>query len=300
MKSKLARYLLFALLFIIVCGAAIMFKASKTYHILVYKDQVYAGKKPTRYHTLDVYVPKDLPGPLPLVIFIHGGGWQVGDKGNSPCGELSKAGFVSASINYRFTDEGRYPAQIHDAKAAVRWLRAHAQEFKIDPSRVGVWGMSAGGHLAALLGTSAGVKEVEGGDLGNKEQSSAVQAVCDCAGPSDLLSITDQADKDNELDLDAPDGIIARLLGGLPKDKKEMARRASPVSFVGKGNPPFLIVHGDKDTVVPFEQSTELYDKLVACDVPARMVKVAGGGHQVISPDVVALAISFFEKYLKH
>src|SRR5687768_12543691 len=141
--------------------------------------------------SLDLFIPAGATAdkPLPLVVWIHGGGWRQGDKARCLALPLLAHGYAVASINYRLSGEAQFPAQIHDCKAAIRWLRANAKEHGIDADRIGVWGSSAGGHLVALLGTSGDVKELEG-ELGNAGVSSRVQAVCDFFGPAELSSVT--------------------------------------------------------------------------------------------------------------
>ncbi len=141
---------------------------------------------------LDLYLPPKADAPTPLVIWIHGGGWEAGNKDNPPGLGLLKKGYALASINYRLSQEAKFPAQIEDCKAAIRFLRANAKKYNLDPDHFGVWGASAGGHLVALLGTTGGVKELEG-DGPNKEESSAVQAVVDWFGPTDMLQMKAQA-----------------------------------------------------------------------------------------------------------
>jgi len=179
--------------------------------------------------------------PLPLVVWIHGGGWRGGDKSNNPADWMADKGYVVASIDYRLSDAATFPAQIYDCKAAIRFLRANAKRYGIDSKRIGVWGGSAGGHLVALLGTSGGVKELEG-NCGSPGYSSRVQAVCDFFGPADLTVI-------GSVTRLAPNPV-AQLLGGPVAEKRELAKQASPVTYVSKDDPPFLIVHGDKDQLV--------------------------------------------------
>ncbi len=142
-------------------------------------------------HRLDLVAPAGHRGALPLIVYIHGGAWIGGDKWDCPGAILVKAGYAVASVNYRLADQAKFPAQINDLKAAIRYLRAHARQYNIDAQKIGVWGHSAGGHLAALLGTTCGVTELEGKE-GNPHLSSCVQAVCDWSGPSNLVSIAGQ------------------------------------------------------------------------------------------------------------
>ncbi len=253
------------------------------------------------------------PALLPVIIWIHGGGWEMGTKDGCPAAALVPHGYAAVSISYRFSQVAPYPAQIHDCKGAVRWVRAHAKEYGLDPDRIGVWGASAGGHLVALLGTSAGVKELEGDTGGNLDQSSRVQAVCDWFGPTDIIRLCR---------MDLPDGageglhpatpekkparaqhstprVIAKLLGGELPEKNDVARSASPIAFVDKSDAPFLIMHGDADTLVPLEQSQLLEKALKDASVPAELHVVKGGGHGFWNQELLDRVRGFFDERLK-
>ncbi len=181
------------------------------------------------------------------MIWIHGGGWQNGNKGGGPALALLEQGFAVATINYRLSGDAIFPAQIHDCKAAVRHLRGKAKEYGIDPERFGVWGSSAGGHLVALVGTSGDVKELEG-EVGEfTSVSSRVQAVCDWFGPTDFLKMGGRHD-----DAGSPE---SKLIGGPIQDNKELVAKANPITYVSADDPAFLIQHGDKDPAVPYNQS---------------------------------------------
>jgi acetyl esterase/lipase len=239
--------------------------------------------------------------PQPCVVFIHGGGWEAGDKGGGqPLGfELAKRGFVHASINYRLSGEATFPAQIEDCKCAIRFLRAHAREYNIDPTRIGVYGTSAGGHLAALLGVSAGIEQFEGKG-GWNDQSSSVVAVVDGFGPADLSLLLQHPGTGGPRQAAGvrPASPAAKLLGGPPEQRGELARLASPVSHVDKSDPPFLIVHGTEDRVVPLRQSQLLHDALRKAGVDSTLEMIEGGGHSLAGPGVNAKIIAFLEKHL--
>lgn len=221
---------------------------------------------------LDLYTPKKAKGPFPLVIWIHGGGWRTGSKINPRALPLVEHGFAVASINYRLTDVAIFPAQIHDCKAAVRYLRANAEQYLIDPNHIGVWGASAGGHLAALLGTTGNRKELEGNVGKNLETASNVQAVCDWFGPSDFLTLMPPDEKDK-------DSNPVHALLGEKEGRFRRAELASPVTHVSPKAPPFLIMHGDNDTVVPLQQSRLLADRLKAEGVDTTFIVMEGSGH---------------------
>lgn len=266
--------------------------------VVVHRDLEYArvGQRSLR---LDVYVPQQADRPLPLVVWIHGGGWRRGSKDRCPAARLVPQGFVAASIQYRLSDEAKFPAQIEDCKAAIRWLRANAGRFSIDAERIGVWGASAGGHLAALLGTSGDVRQLEG-ELGNLDQSSRVQAVCDFFGPTDFLQMDDHAPPGARLRHNAPDSPESLLIGGPIPENQDKVRQANPITYVTPDDPPFLIVHGDRDPLVPLHQSQLLAEALRQAGVPVQLEIVRGAGHGFGNrPEVDRLVEQFFRRTLK-
>lgn len=246
--------------------------------ITVHYDLPYVEGRHYR-QKLDLYVPENSESPLPLVIWIHGGGWRRGDKGMVERQlYLLEHGFAMASINYRLSHNAKFPAQIHDCKAAIRYLRKHAAKYGLDSQRFGVWGSSAGGHLVALMGTSGDVKRLEG-KLGVTGVSSRVQAVCDFFGPTDFTALRDRPPNPNIKSDDPLMQPIPRLLGGMVSDKKELARLASPATHVSADDPPFLIMHGDQDPLVPYQQSEILDGLLEKKGVDSTLVIVPGHGH---------------------
>ncbi len=226
---------------------------------------------------LDLYITPKAEAPMPLVVFIHGGAWEAGSKDFCLALPLLNHGFAVASINYRLTDVGIFPAQIYDCKAAIRYLRANADQYGIDPDHIGVWGDSAGGHLVALLGTTNGNKELEGTVGEHLDTSSDVQAVCDWYGPSELLSMPN--DPESNKIFKNGTSPMDRLLGGTLSEKKHVAELASPLTHVNKDAVPFLIMHGDKDNIVPLKQSQLLNDKLNESGCDVKLIVVKGGGH---------------------
>ena len=248
---------------------------------------------------LDLYLPAKADGKLPLVVWIHGGGWSAGDKRGGPWTPLLEKGYAVASINYRLTGEAIFPAQIHDCKAAVRFLRANAAKYKLDPDHIGVWGSSAGGHLVALMGTSGGVDALEGKVGGNLDQSSRVQAVCDWFGPTDLVRMQEQAIPGAKMDHNAPNSPESRLIGGPIQGNKEKAAKANPIEYVDKNDPPFLIMHGDKDPLVAPGQSELLRDALKKADVPVELHVVPNAGHGFGGQELTDKVVAFFDKHLK-
>ncbi len=225
---------------------------------------------------LDVYAPPPSAKAAPTIIWVHGGAWRSGSKSDVPVLHWLTQGFAIASVDYRLSPEARFPAQIHDIKAAIRFLRAHADEHHLDPNQFIIAGSSAGGHLASLMGVSNGVKELEG-DVGTHlDVDSNVQAIVSFYGASNLNSILSQS-TEHGLSVRVP--ALQLLLGGQPNDCFELARLASPVTHVEASDPPLWLIHGDSDPQMPLEQSKELraaYDQYglhVGLDI------VAGGKH---------------------
>jgi len=265
------------------------------------KDVVFGtgGERPLR---LNIARPKQLPEePMPVIAFIHGGGWRNGNYNGPRTYPFAARGYFAVNIEYRLSGEATFPAQIHDCKAAIRWLRANAEKYHINPDRIGVWGSSAGGHLAALLGTSGGVPELEG-EGGSEGFSSRVQAVVDWYGPTDLSKMGGRYDR--------PDSPVCRLLGGSLHERMELVRMANPITYVTPDDPPFLFIHGEKDHVVPFNQSELLYEALKEAEVDATLIKVENADHgfQPNPPDaaikpalqeIFEMTVDFFDKHIK-
>ena len=239
-------------------------------------------------HRLDLYLPEQIAGPLPVILWVHGGGWITGDKAGGPAIQFATKGFAVASINYRYSQHAIFPAQLHDCKAAVRWLRAHAATYGFDASHIGAWGASAGGHLVAMLGLTAGNESLEG-NLGNNDQSSAVQAVVDWFGPTDFLTL-------------GPRETRTQFLGGDALEHPEKANAASPIRFISPQAPPFYVAHGDEDPLVGYTQSTTFVEALERAGVETTFVTIAGGRHggaKFSRPDEIARLEAFFNKHLK-
>jgi len=226
---------------------------------------------------LDLHLPPG-EGPFPVIVWIHGGAWLSGSKEGGPALRQVERGYAVASINYRFSYEARFPAQIEDSKAAVRWLRANAAEHDLDPDRIAAWGSSAGGHLAAMLGTAGDAVDLEGSG-GNPGFSSRVQAVVDWYGPADLLNMESQGLACDLIDHDSFLSPESQLIGCALQSCPDKADRASPVKYVTGDDPPFLIMHGTADCLVPPLQSQGLYDALKAAGVEATLKLLQGAGH---------------------
>jgi acetyl esterase/lipase len=206
-----------------------------------------------------------------------------------------------ASIGYRLSQHATFPAQIEDCKAAIRWLRANAKTYQLDPDHIGAWGASAGGHLVALLGTTGGVKELEGKGS-NAEQSSRVQGVVDFFGPTEFLQMDAHAVKGAFLKHDPANSPESRLIGGAIQENVEKVKRANPVQYVTKDAPPFFIAHGEQDPLVPCHQSELLYEALKKAGVEVTLQKIPGAGHggREFGTDKMQAAVQeFFDKHLK-
>jgi len=251
--------------------------------------------------TLDLYLPDSGGKAVPLVIFVHGGGWHSGSKAPSPAQFLSEHGYAVAAINYRLSQEAPFPAQIDDCRAALKFLRAGAATYHIQPDHVGVWGGSAGGHLVALMGTAASADfssmPAKVADTGKVDPSLQVQCVVDNYGPSDFTQLmgSKAIKKDNS---------AIKLLGPYASEDELMkkAQWASPVTYVRSDNPPFLIQHGDADKTVPIEQSKELTEALQKAGVDVTMVVMPGAGHAgaaFFTEENHKAVLEFLDKHLK-
>ncbi|WZO95796.1 alpha/beta hydrolase [Isosphaeraceae bacterium EP7] len=256
------------------------------------KDVVYASPSGTPLK-LDVARPLG-EGPFPAVLAIHGGGWRGGSKGDvAPLmDQLVHRGYVAVSPQYRFCPEFPFPAQVHDVKAAVRWVKAHAAEYRIDPERVGVVGFSAGGHLALMLGLTDAKDGLEG-DAEAGSPSTRVRAIVNYFGPTDLTA----------RDLPIVSGVMVHdFLGGLPVKKPELAAQASPLTFLTRDDPPILTFQGTKDELVPATQATKLREAMTKLGVGGRVDILEGAGHGWAGAEMertLAETYAFFDEHLK-
>ncbi len=253
---------------------------------------------------LDLAEPTQREGLRPAVIFIHGGGWLLGSRGahSADIRQAAERGFVAVSISYRLMNIDRttrppsadpvFPAQVHDAKAAVRWLRANAAQYQVDPERIGVVGFSAGGHLALMLGLtdpSAGLE----GDGGNADQSSRVQAVVNFFGPTEMISCYRNS---------ALSWLFPLILRGTPEQVAETYRAASPVTYASRHDPPVLTIQGDKDNVVPVQQARLLDQKMREARASHTLIILAGQPHGIqgkYQQSAFESAYDFLDQYLK-
>lgn len=239
-----------------------------------WKNLAYATHSPSQ--TLDLYLPFRGEPPFPVVVWVHGGGWFSGDKSLSSKAlplRLLQHGYAIASVGYRLSGEAHFPCQIQDVKMAVRWLRTQSERYHLDPNHIGAWGESAGGHLVALLGTTAHIPEFEGLELDSPNVSSQVQAVVDWFGPTDVLKMDEQATLNGCEPFDgtghnSSQSPESRLIGVPITARPDLARAINPITYVNSHCPPFLIQHSKEDCVVPWQQSQLLYDALTAAIAP--------------------------------
>jgi acetyl esterase/lipase len=305
-----------------------LFTPAQAQNVPTFPDQVYAlvGGQPLM---LDLYLPEGGPTPRPLLVWIHGGGWSGGSRYPAPSYALAlrRFGVAIASISYRLSSQAGqwgsepviFPAQIHDVKAAIRWLRAHAADFQIDPNRIGVWGSSAGGHLAALAGTSGNDPELEGTVGLDLDQASVVQVAVDYYGPVDLLNMNPDVTTPpgNIIDHDAPGSPESLLIGysqpgeglGVLRDnidnpappfpeKLLLLNQLNPQTWVDANDPPFMIVHGTADMSVPIAQSQRLLSTLTAFGHLPVFLPVTDAGHGGFPDSVHMQAQEFLLTYL--
>ena len=266
----------------------------------------YAAVPGARPLELDLVLPPAGAGPAPVVVFLHGGGWRLGSRHTAgpayagadptPFERVALAGVAVASVDYRLSGEATWPAQLHDAKAAVRWLRARSDELGIDPARIAAWGESAGGHLAALLGLTGDHPSLEG-EVGVTGPSSRVAAVVAWYAPSDVAAVA----TDTGADPADPTTREALLLGAAPADVPERAAQASPLHHVAGGAPPFLLLHGGADVLVPAVQSRRLHEALLAAGDDSELQVLDGADHMWRgAPGAAEQAVVTTIEHLRH
>jgi len=272
--------------------------AQSTPGVTTTRDVVY-GKVGDRELRLDIDQPSTPGDKMPAIAYIHGGAFKMGDQHGTENRSLAALGYFCVNVEYRLSGEAKWPAQVHDCKAAVRWLRANAERYHIDPDRIGVWGHSAGGHLAALVGTSGDVPELEGSS-GNPGHSSKVACVVDCFGPTNFLAMVGQPGMDHG-SADSPESaLFGRAIAEVP----ELVKQADPCTYASKSSPPFLIAHGTKDMMVPYNQSELLAEALTKAGAEVTLRPVAGADHGFRGADKATLAAlnaeieGFFAKHL--
>jgi acetyl esterase/lipase len=266
------------------------------------KRDVVFGKGGGRDLKMHLVLPESKPNePLPAYVWIHGGGWQAGSKegGINQVASIVAEGFIGATIEYRLTGEAPFPAQIEDCKCAIRFLRAHADEYGIDPDRIAVGGSSAGGHLVALLGTSGDVKDLEGNG-GWPDQSSRVQAVVDLYGPTDFSKFVTTRGFESHNRAGSPESKL--LGGGEVLGNDEGIRRVNPITYIDDKDPPFLIIHGTSDPIVPANQSQLLHEALEEAGVHTKLHLIQGakhGGREFAAPEIRDMITTFLKETLQ-
>ncbi len=283
-------------------GMGSLASVSPTHSDLAYASLSQAQK-------LDLYIPASGVGPFPVVVMVHGGGFMMGDKsdgtGLAGVDQLLESGYAVASINYRLSGEAVYPAQIHDAKAAVRFLRGNATLYDLDTDNFGAWGASAGGNLVSLLGTTCGVAELEGAELGYADQSSCVKAVVDWFGPIDFLKMDEQyvgtSCPQTHDDASSPE---SRLVGAPIQTVPELVGKTNPMNYIDDQDAAFFIQNGTADCNIPPVQNELFADALEASIGVGNVtyVSIAGAGHggaQFSTTENLTLVINFLDGYLK-
>jgi acetyl esterase/lipase len=272
-----------------------------------WKDLSYASVSAAQ--KLDIYLPDEGNGPFPVILSIHGGAFMMGDKADgqlNPMLEGLKRGYAVVSINYRMSGEALFPANIQDVKAAIRWVRAHAREYKLNGDHIAAWGGSAGGNLSALAGTSGEVKALEDTGLGNGGQSSRVQAVVDWFGPIEFIRMDEQfkVSGKGKADHSEPNSPESRVLGEQITRIPDKVKAASPATYITADDPPFFIQHGEMDQLVPVEQSVEfaaaLHSLLPENKVNFEILKGAKhGGPQFETKENLDKVFNFLDRWLK-
>lgn len=279
----------FTLLFLVIVAPA-----SGAEEVIFEKDIEYAN--PDNQHLqLNLARPVQIEGRAPAILCIHGGGFRAGKREgwDERCRKLAARGYVAATVTYRLAPKYQFPAAIYDVKAAVRWLRANADKYRIDPERIGVVGDSAGGHLVQFLGVTGGVEQFEG-EGGNPEFSSRVNCVVNYYGPSDLTRSYGKS-------VDAAE-VLPLWLGGDATQERRRHILASPLYWVTPEAAPTLLLHGTEDKYVAFEQAEWIYDRLKAAEVEVEILKLDGAGHGFRGADAEraeGAMFEFFDRQLK-
>ena len=273
-------------------------------------DIPYATISPAQ--KLDIYLPDEGNGPFPVIVSIHGGAFMGCDKADAqimPMLEGLKRGYAVIAVNYRLSWEAKFPALVQDVKAAIRWIRANAPSYNFDPNRIAAWGGSAGAYLASMLGTSAGIPELEDLSMGNSEQPSHVQAVVAWFGPTDFLKMDEQLiqsglapqEDQRHNGENSPESL---LLGEKITEIPEKVKAANPETYIREGSPPFFLQHGTRDAIVPVQQSVEFATKLKTAigDDKVMLELIPNAEHadpEFEIPENVTKVLDFLDKYMR-
>jgi acetyl esterase/lipase len=285
-----------ALALALILGCAGPLAAAEPIPHRILRDIEFAEVDGHKLH-LDLYLPEQVAHPA-LIVWVHGGGWRNGSKDNMPLSGIVNKGFAAASVDYRLSPVARFPAQIHDIKAAIRFLRAKQSEYGYDPDRFVIAGSSAGAHLASLVGVTNGHPELEGRVGGHLNESSDVQAIVSYFGASNLTTILSQSTP-HGLRMRVP--ALEQFLGARPEKNPQVAKLASPVFHVDPGDPPLMLLHGDQDPQMPVNQSIELQGRYRQLGLPVELEFVHGAGHggkQFTAAERNELVIAFLENHL--
>ena len=280
------------LLGLFVLASSLVFAAPPVPDNVVWEEGIEYTNPDNQHLQLNLARPKSGEGPFPAVICIHGGGFRAGkrDGYDGLCVKLAERGYVAATISYRLAPQFQFPAAVHDTKAAVRWMRANARKYKVDPERIGVTGGSAGGHLAQFLAVTAHVPRFEG-QGGNPDQSSAVACVVNVYGPSDFT-------KSYGKSVDAHE-VLPLWFGGNLETRRDLHIQGSPLYWVTPDAAPTLCIHGTEDKYVAHEQAVWLIDKLKEATVEAELVTLEGAGHGFKGADAEKAEKALFEYFDK-
>ncbi len=308
------KYVAGIIIILIIAGFSIfppheMRAAYKTIYSDLYKETDIPYANLSEFQKLDIYWPDSFDGPYPVIVSIHGGGYCTGDKMGSDAmvaWEGLQRGYAVVSVNYRLSTEATFPAQINDIKAAIRFIKAHAHEYDLNPDKIAVWGSSAGGTLSALVGATADAPELSDPSLGNEDQSERVQAVVDWCGPINLLTMDEQykASGVKGFLTNTPTSYGSKYLGRLVTEVPELAKQANPESYITADDPPVFIQHGTADNWVPVQQSIEYAAKLRAALGNDKvyleiMPGVSHGGQAFNNSKNVAKVLDFLDSVLK-
>lgn len=275
-----------------------LYAAEQTPEGVVFEKGIEYSNPDNQHLQLNMARPTDGKGPFPAVVCIHGGGFRAGTREgfNRLCVQLAEQGYVAVTVTYRLAPKYQFPAAVHDVKAAVRWMRANAEKYNVDPNRIGTTGGSAGGHLAQFLGVTSGVKRFEE-DGGNASFSSSVNCVVNFYGPSDFT-------KSYDASVDAAE-VLPLFLGGNLQQQRRRHIVSSPLYWVTPDAAPTLCIHGTKDSYVAHEQAVWIIDRLKASEVEAELISIEGADHGFrgasaeVKAEIEKARISFFDKYLK-
>ena len=269
------RYVLLVLMFMYAAGVSAQVDDTVAIPgVTLMKNIRYGTADPKQ--NFDLYLPNDVKGPLPVMIWIHGGGWRLGGKKNMEIPYLARHGYAIASIAYRFSQDSVFPAQIRDCYAAVRYIFRHAAALGVDTGRVVVGGASAGGHLASLLGMSLNNKRQDFDAEARRGQRISIKGVINFYGPGDLYAFHGD---NSGYQVDSAGSSVSKLLGASCLLRPDLARWASPATYVDKGDPPVLILHGDKDPIIHYYLGVLFYHVLLTAGVRAEMITLPGAGH---------------------